>query len=103
MSISGEFHYYEGGWLFHMRSHKCPQCGIILEKANRSFIVNSKSNEAKKYNDFWCGEFRLEGDILVTEHIFRCANCNQTFSPKFLKTMEKRKKKRILQWGKPSN
>jgi uncharacterized protein with PIN domain len=93
--ISGKFHYYEAGWLFYMRTHKCPICGTILEKANQSLVVNSKSKEAKKYNDFWCGEFRLEGDILVIEHIHQCPSCNQTFSPKLLKTMEKKKKHSI--------
>ena len=69
MPISGKFHYYEAGWLFYMRTHKCPICGTILEKANQSLVVNSKSKEAKKYNDFWCGEFRLEGGHKLGEFV----------------------------------
>ena len=95
MSVSGQMNYYECGWFFHMRSHKCPLCGTILEKAKRSFIVNSKSKEAKKYNNFWCGEFRLDGDVLVTEHIYHCANCDNTFDPKELRKIER---KRLIPW-----
>ena len=96
-AIVGELHYHECGRLYYIRRHQCPICGMVLEKAEEQLIVHSDSKEAKKYDYFRCGEMYLEGNILVTEHIFRCPSCNQTFSPKFLKTVGKKKRK--LHWG----
>ena len=96
MSVNGTIHHYECGWIFHVIPHKCPSCGSGLKKYEEQFIVNSKSEEAKKYN-FWCGDLLITGDVLVIEYSFYCPRCKITFSPKTIKDIEK---KRLFHWGK---
>ena len=70
--------------IFCIKKHYCPYCNEKLEKTKTETIVNSKSEEAKKY-DFSNGDGFLVGNIKFIRTVFRCNKCDKTYTIKEVK------------------
>ncbi len=70
------------------RKHYCPACMSLLEATKVSKIINSKSEEAKKY-DFSSGDTYLAGNIKFIWTEFMCTACGKTYSLQEISEIEK--------------
>lgn len=80
------------GPLFLRRKHTCFECGSVLEKKQRSVVVNSESEEAKNY-DFYGIDTYLCGDVEFITIYFTCPACGTTYEIRQLVELEKKRKK----------
>lgn len=90
--INGNKFYLNSSFYYvFIKKHFCPCCGNRLSTKNDSVIINSESNEAKKY-DFSVGDTYMIGNIKFTTKKFVCKNCNFEASIEELKLLEKKSK-----------
>lgn len=85
--------YYGCSEFFFMRCHVCPRCNTSLIKQKHQRIVNSKSDEAKKYNGFTMDGYGLHGDVRVITYTFKCPFCMCAYEPEVLERLEKQQRK----------
>lgn len=91
--ISGKITRYDCSYFYLMRKHFCHQCKEILRKKKREIIVNSESDEAKKY-DFSVADLYLHGNIRFITYYYKCSGCGKTYEIRELKKIEKNHNKK---------
>lgn len=87
--IHGKIKRYDCSWFYLVRRHFCPNCTTALERKKREVVVNSESEEAKKY-DFSCVDTYLHGNIKFVTFCFECPSCRKVYEISELKTLEKK-------------
>ena len=75
----------------HLKKHYCPACNSKLKPTKVSKVVNSKSDEAEKF-DFSAGDVFMCGNIKFIWTELKCMDCNCTYSIKEMKAIEKNTK-----------
>ncbi len=85
---------FDCGLYFFYKKHYCSNCNGLLERKKREKIVNSHSEEAKKY-DFSMpgGDTFLIGDVKFVTYYFECSDCGRKYEISELKRIEKLKRK----------
>ena len=79
----------------NFKRHYCPVCKSKMEKMKVSKIVNSKSDEAKKF-DFSVagGDGFMSGNVKFIWTVFHCPQCDINHSIDEIYTIEKNVKQR---------
>ena len=93
MKIHGVKRYFSSPIFLHLKKHYCPACNSKLQPTKVSKVVNSKSEEAKKF-DFSVGDVFICGNIKFIWTELQCNACCCTYSINEVKTFEKNAKKR---------
>ena len=88
--IHGVITRYNCSWFFLRKKHVCFSCNSFLQRKKREIIVNSESEEAKKY-DFEVAGFIAWGNIKFITFYFECPNCRTIYEIEDLKKLEKRR------------
>lgn len=91
-------YYFHGNIIkFLFKKHYCPWCDSILSKKLNHKIVNSNSEEAKKYERLYSstdgGSIIGTFDSDIRHHLFYCGTCDKEIEHKTLFSYEKTKKK----------
>lgn len=98
--IHGTKKTYYGHPFFIRMKHYCKKCNGLLEVRTIEKVVNSFSEEAKKYDFSDSGDTYLVGNIKFITYYFECTDCNTIYSNKELVQIERergkvRRKKKI--------
>ena len=91
MKIHGVQRIWSSPIFLHFKKHYCPACSSELKPTKVAKVVNSKSEEAKKF-DFSAGDVYMLGNIKFIWTELKCVDCNCTYSIKEMKTIEKNMK-----------
>ncbi len=92
MKIHGVKRIWSSPIFLHLKKHYCPVCNSKLTPTKVSKIVNSKSEEAEKF-DFSAGDVFMCGNVKFIWTELQCNSCCCTYSIKDVKAFEKKAKK----------
>lgn len=73
---------------FIIKIHYCFHCKTRLKRKKREKVVNSESDEAKKY-DFSMLDTFLHGNIKFITYYYECPKCNAIYEINELKKLER--------------
>lgn len=87
-------YYFHGNIIkFLFKKHYCPWCDNLLSKKLNHKIVNSNSEEAKKYKSLYSstdgGSIIGNFDSDIRHHLFYCGSCDKEIEHKTLFSYEK--------------
>ena len=91
MKIHGVKRIWSSHIFLYFKKHYCPTCNSKLKPTKVAKVVNSKSEEAKKF-DFSAGDVYMLGNIKFIWTELKCIDCNCTYSIKEIKTIERNMK-----------
>ncbi len=82
------------GPYFFYKKHYCVDCNSLLIRKKHEKIVNSKSEEARKF-DFSSpgGDGYMFGNVKFITYHFECSDCARKYEISELKALEKKAKK----------
>ena len=92
MKIHGVKRIWSSPIFLHFKKHYCPACNSKLKPTKVAKVVNSKSEEAKKF-DFSAGDVFMCGNIKFIWKELKCNSCCCTYSINDVKVFEKKAKK----------
>lgn len=92
MKIHGVKKIWSSPIFLYLKKHYCPACNSKLTPTKVSKIVNSKSEEAEKF-DFSAGDVLMCGNIKFIWKELQCNSCCCTYSINDVKVFEKKAKK----------
>lgn len=90
-------YYFHGNIIkFLFKKHYCPWCDDLLSKKMNHKIINSNSEETKKYERLYSstdgGSIIGNFDSDIRHHVFYCDTCNREIEHKTLFSYKKTKK-----------
>lgn len=95
MRVSNVKQEWHRPFFVNFKKHNCPVCKRKLEKMKVSKIVNSKSDEAKKFDfSFAGGDGFMSGNVKFIWTEFNCPRCDKNYSINEIYMIEKNAKQR---------
>lgn len=93
MKIHGVKKLWSNPIFIHCKKHYCPACSGKLTPVKVSKIINSKSEEAAKF-DFSAGDVYICGNVKFIWTELKCDSCSRAYSQKEIKAFEKIKNRK---------
>ena len=84
------------GSVVYMRfkTHECPTCKNQLKVVKMTKVVKSKTKEAKNFNFSAC-DAPLGEKVKFIWYVFKCKECDKTYTEAQMKAIEKDEKERL--------